>query len=118
MQNLFDIYCWNIKNNINRTQYWQFMIAMLCFGIIVQLAQIIFNLGGIADTIFIVGNLIFLWPSFILVIKRCNDIGCNIYISIVLATIMTLIPIEMFKILVIGFVLIGIIPSNFIHKKL
>lgn len=109
-------YGWNINQNINRMQYWWFIIVMISIAIIADIIHIqnIFNIRGTMDNIIDILNIILLWPSLMLVVKRCNDIGCNIYVSVIIATFMTFAPPLVDTLIVAGFFLLGIIPSNYI----
>ena len=113
---LFNLYGWNINQNINRMQYWWFIIVMISVAIIAGIIQNIFNIRETMDSIIDILDIILLWPSLMLVAKRCNDIGCNIYVSIIVVAFITFAPpLEVDTLIVAGFFLLGIIPSNYIN---
>lgn len=114
IKNIFNLYGWNINGKINRMEYWWFIIVMISVAIIAGIIQNIFNIRETMDGFIDVLDIILLWPSLLLVAKRCNDVGCNIYVSIIIAAFMTFAPpLEVDTLIVAGFFLLGIIPSNY-----
>lgn len=114
IKNIFNLYGWNINGKINRMEYWWFIIVMMSIAIIAGITQNILNIREAMDIFIDVLDIILLWPSLLLVAKRCNDVGCNIYVSIIIAAFMTFAPpLEVDTLIVAGFFLLGIIPSNY-----
>ena len=112
---LFNLYGWNINQNINRMQYWWFIIVMISVAIIAGIIQNIFNIRETMDSFIDVLDIILLWPSLVLIIKRCNDIKCNFYASLIIASVLIFAPaLEIIDTLIIAvFIVLGGIPSNY-----
>lgn len=115
MKNIFNLYFWNIQNNITRFQYWAFFITMINVAIIAGIIQNILNIEEIMDRIIDILDIILLWPSLVLIIKRCNDIKCNFYASLIIAPVLIFAPaLETIDTLIIAvFIVLGSIPSNY-----
>lgn len=117
MKRIFNLYFWNINQSIDRMQYWWFIITMISVAIIAGITQNILNIRETMDSIINILDMILLWPSLLLVAKRCNSIGCNLYVSILIGAFMVFAPpLEVDELIIAGFFLLGIIPSNYINN--
>ena len=115
MKNIFNLYFWNIQNNITRFQYWAFIITMISIAFIAGITQNILDIREAMDRFIDILDIILLWPSLVLIIKRCNDIGCNFYASLIIASVLIFAPaLEIIDTLIIAvFIVLGGIPSNY-----
>lgn len=115
MKRIFNLYFWNINQSINRMQYWWFIIIMISIAIIAGITQNILNIRETMDSIINTLDIILLWPSLVLIIKRCNDIKCNFYASLIIASVLIFAPaLEIIDTLIIAvFIVLGGIPSNY-----
>ena len=115
MKNIFNLYFWNIQNNITRFQYWAFIITMISIAFIAGITQNILDIREAMDRFIDILDIILLWPSLVLIIKRCNDIKCNFYASLIIASVLIFAPaLEIIDTLIIAvFIVLGGIPSNY-----
>lgn len=114
MRNFFNLFFTNIDKNITRSQYWMFTLGV--FGIVIILNLLEINLEINLEFLVNILSITFIWPTVIITIKRLNDIGSNnLTINIITAVVLAVIP-GWFSLDVYAWILIGIIPTGYIHK--
>lgn len=119
MKSFFNLYFSNIDENITPFQYWMFILGM--FGLVIILKLLEINLKTNLDYLANILNIVFIWPTLMIITKRLNDIGSqNIIINAIIAAILTVVP-GWFNLDIFILILIGIIPTDFIpniYKRL
>jgi len=115
MKKLFNLYLDNIDETITRGQYWAFTGLMIAISIILLLINQITNID--VEQAVIVIDLLFIWPSILVMTKRLNDIGSNfLTFNIMIAVLLAWIP-DWYDMPIIWWIFIGFIPTNYIKDN-
>ena len=112
MKNLFNTYFWNLDGNMTRLQYWTLWMIIIAVALIVNITEDIFNIDAtLPYYLDIVREIVFLYIGGVMILKRCNDIGCNIWISTAFAIGLNATPMEFDEIGLVIAMVIGLIPN-------
>jgi uncharacterized membrane protein YhaH (DUF805 family) len=115
MKKLFNLYLDNIDERITRGQYWAFTALMIAISIILLLINQITNIN-VEQTVIVI-DLLFIWPSILVMAKRLNDIGSDfLTFNIMIAVLLAWIP-DWYDMPIIWWIFIGFIPTNYIKNN-
>jgi uncharacterized membrane protein YhaH (DUF805 family) len=109
----FNLYFSNIDGKIARFQYWVFSLIVIYLILLFTAIQINWNIN--IKPFIIVFDILFMWPTFVITVKRVTDIvGSTEYLisTIMIALFITIMP----NWYGVGFwiwFIIGIPPSNY-----